>query len=90
MSEQSKVSDHLRQCTEILKEEMGEGILRRMPGPTRKAFEAIFELVEADWNDMPEDMMRWRQGYEQCMIDIIDAVADEWLVSLPKAPIPGE
>jgi hypothetical protein len=46
-----------------------------------KGMEAIFELLDQDWvgdNLSPE----WVEGYEQCMVDIVDALGDEWGVIL--------
>lgn len=46
--------------------------------------EAIFELLDQDW-DAPvttEQEAVWRQGYEQCMVDIVDALSDEWGVTV--------
>jgi hypothetical protein len=46
-------------------------------------FEALFELIEQPW-DVPLGELdpgyerAWREGYEQCMVDVVDAIADEW------------
>lgn len=48
---------------------------------TREYFqgmEAIFELIDQPWES--EVLPEWREGYEQCMVDIVDALADEWSV----------
>lgn len=86
--EESKVTDHLRHCARVLRETVRTGVFVRSPLPMREGYEAVLELVEADWNDLPEDLAVWRRGYEQCMIDIAEAIADEWGVALPKAPTP--
>lgn len=42
-----------------------------------KGFEATFELLGAGWASSNIDPI-WREGYEQCMTDIVDALSDEW------------
>lgn len=39
--------------------------------------EAIFELLDQPWTEVRVDPI-WLQGYEQCMLDVVDALADEW------------
>lgn len=38
--------------------------------------EAIFELLDQPWDSDVDPV--WLEGYEQCMVDIVDAIADEW------------
>jgi hypothetical protein len=78
------VTEHLRECAKELNVQLRGTNTRRRS----EAFRAVFELLGHDWADLPEDMLLWRRGYEQCMIDVIESIADEWGVSLPKSPVP--
>lgn len=82
------VVSYLGECAEALKATLRQPPFSRSPLPMREAFEAVFELLELPWNDLPEDLTVWRRGYEQCMIDVISAIADEWGVALPPSPTP--
>jgi uncharacterized metal-binding protein YceD (DUF177 family) len=78
------VTTHLQGCAKELNVQLrGTNARRRV-----EALRAVFKLSEAEWADLPEDMLLWRRGYEQCMIDVIEAIADEWGVALPVAPVP--
>lgn len=78
--------EHLARCVKTL----NENLQNDPPPPVARAiefadaFEAIFELIDQPWEDLAEDMKLWHQGYEQCMLDICDAIADEWGVDLPE------
>lgn len=43
-------------------------------------FEAVFELIDQPW--VSEVDPGYREGYEQCMSDIADAISDEWGVTV--------
>lgn len=38
--------------------------------------EALFELLDQPWESDVDPA--WLEGYEQCMLDFVDALADEW------------
>lgn len=84
----SVLADYLRESANIIREQLATGTLRRSPREMREGFQAVLDLALADFNDMPLELATWRRGYEQCMIDIMEAIADEFGVSLPKAPTP--
>ena len=69
-------TEEVREAVLILKEHL---VLRNVS--TREyftGFEAVFELISSDWSTDVEIDPVWREGYEQCMTDMIDAVSDEW------------
>ena len=43
----------------------------------RLGYEALFELIDQDWTEVEIDPA-YKDGYEHCMIDLVDAIADEW------------
>jgi len=78
MTEQGSLSRFVR----LLSEHMQNRVVSnsRLKG----GYEATLELIDQPWEDLPGDMELWRDGYEQCMRDIVDAIADEWGVTLPE------
>lgn len=53
------------------------------PESLSDGYEAIFELIEQEWDISTVDFNAtaekvWRAGYEQAIVDIVDAIADEW------------
>ncbi len=76
------MSEHVKRCVKALKEALDgkkwSDTLELMDG-----YEAIFELMPQDWIETPEGTEDWVEGYEQCLLDIVDAIADEWGVTLP-------
>lgn len=78
---------HLKECVKQLAHRLHD----RDDGPSCRmkieAFVAAFELIDQPWDfSGAKDVLIWREGYEQCMQDIVDAIADEWGVSLPADP----
>lgn len=78
---------HLKECVRLLTHAMHD----RDDGPSCnqkvEALAAAFELIDQPWEFTGDkDVLTWRDGYETCMKDIVDAIADEWGVSLPPDP----
>ena len=82
------VIDYLNECASVLSDALQRPPFRRTPAVMRDGYEAVIELLCQPWNDIPEDLVNWRRGYEQCMLDIMHAIADEWGLPLPPSPIP--
>lgn len=79
---------HLKECVQLLTRTMHD----RKDGPSCnqkvEALAAAFELIDQPWEFTgAKDVLIWREGYEQCMKDIVDAIADEWGVALPADPL---
>lgn len=83
MTEPTEISDRLMDSIGILRDHL---IQDRSVSTkeSRLGYEAAFDLMETDWSDMSSEMAMYREGYEQCLLDIVDAIADEWGVSLPE------
>lgn len=74
--------DQVHRAVRILNTHMQKGYHSVGPEQLVDGLAATFELIEQPW-DVPDSL--WRQGYEQCMIDFVDALADEWGVSVWEA-----
>lgn len=79
------VTDHVHECVKLLNEHLqNREVALQEAWP---AFGAVFELVDMPWDDHTEDDGLFREGYETCILDIVDAIAQAWGVKLP--PVPG-
>jgi hypothetical protein len=83
---------HLKECVQLLLKHMHTVTDRITPDmyleSHTEAFVAAFELIDQPWEFTgAKDVLIWREGYEQCMKDIVDAIADEWGVALPADPL---
>ena len=77
---------HLKECVLRLVVGLHDPDLDRKD--LAEALAAAFELIDQPWEFTgAKDVLIWREGYEQCMKDIVDAIADEWGVSLPADPL---
>lgn len=77
---------HLKECVQLLVSALHDPDLDRKD--LAEAFAASFELIDQPWEFTgAKDVLIWREGYEQCMKDIVDAIADEWGVLLPPDPL---
>ena len=75
-------TEHLEQCVQILRE-----ALATTSGVMMDGYESIFALIELHWEPTKDrDELTWREGYEQCMTDICEAIGQEWEISLPPDP----
>jgi hypothetical protein len=81
---------HLKECVQLLLARLYSpvGDLRPSCNEKQEAIAAAFELIDQPWDFTgAKDVLIWREGYEQCMKDIVDAIADEWDVFLPADPL---
>lgn len=75
---------HLKDCVQRLLAASHDISRADLP----EGFAAVFELIDQPWDFTGDkEVLIWREGYEQCMKDIVDAIADEWGVSLPADPL---
>lgn len=78
---------HLKECVQLLLQKL-HGVNPPGSMDIEESLVATFELIEQPWDfDGRRDALIWREGYEQCMKDIVDAIADEWGVTLPPDPL---
>jgi hypothetical protein len=75
-------SEHLRTCVSALNLVLKGKDSFEFGLPLDQSHEAIFELIDQGWDEEPPPD-EWREGYEQCLMDICEAVALEWGVELP-------
>lgn len=74
---------HLKECVQKLIAAAHDPARDNLPD----GFAAVFELIDQPWEFTGDkDVLTWRDGYETCMKDIVDAIADEWGVTLPPDP----
>lgn len=81
---------HLKECVHLLLARLHANVPELRPSCNEKAeaLVAAFELIDQPWDFTGDkDVLIWREGYEQCMKDIVDAIADEWSVRLPVDPM---
>jgi hypothetical protein len=79
-------TEHLKKCVGLIGARMHE--LDLSIEDMREGFAAALELIDQPWDfSGNKDVLIWREGYEQCMKDIVDAIADEWGVALPPDPL---
>lgn len=80
------VTKHAKKCAKILNEALQTTApsTKAVPQPMRTGYEAVFELLAQPWVDLDEELADWREGYETCIVDVLDAIADEWGIALPR------
>lgn len=81
---------HLKECVQLLLARLHASGPELKPtiDEQAEALVAAFELIDQPWPFTGDkDVLTWRDGYEQCMKDIVDAIADEWGVRLPPDPL---
>ena len=77
---------HLNACVKVLA--MALHAPDRTLDDYTEGIAAALELIDQSWEFSGDPVvLTWREGYEQCMTDIVDALADEWGVTLPADPI---
>lgn len=78
---------HLKECVQLLLARL-HGVNPPGEMDVQESIIATFELIDQPWDFTGDkDVLIWREGYEQCMKDIVDAIADEWGVALPEDPL---
>ena len=79
---------HLKECVQLLLAHLHGTTFSPTEQERDEALVAAFELIDQPWDSTDDkDVLLWREGYEQCMKDIVDAIADEWGVLLPPDPL---
>lgn len=82
-------TEHLHACVARLRGAIG-GVASMRP-TKRELAEAthdVLDLIDLPWDKcLDRDVLTWREGYETCMKDIVDAMADRWGVDLPEDPL---
>jgi hypothetical protein len=82
--------ERLNEAVDILSKRMQSRFdeLRPSRREIYRGLDACFELIQQPW-DYPQQTdpidgyeRIWHEGYEQCMVDFVDALADEWGVSV--------
>lgn len=86
MSEPTPVTDYVRQCVKLLNEH-NTGQRNVSTVEARKGYEALFELMDLDWDEGTEEDVDFREGYETCLLDMVGAIANEWHVQLPPMKV---
>jgi hypothetical protein len=77
---------HLNACVKILAAALHSK--DRSLDDYTEGIAATLELIDQPWDFSGDvDVLTWRSGYEQCMTDIVEAMADEWGVPLPVDPM---
>lgn len=77
---------HLNECVKILA--VALHAKDRTLDDYTEGIAAALELIDQPWDFSGDPaVLTWREGYEQCMTDIVDALADEWGVALPVDPM---
>lgn len=78
---------HLKECVQKLIEDMGIKYDDSDVVAFEEAMVATLELIDQPWEfSGDKEVLVWRDGYETCMKDIVDAIADVWGVTLPEDP----
>jgi hypothetical protein len=81
MPEQTPVTEHVHACVKVLNERLqNREVALQEAWP---AFEAVFELVDMPWTG--DEDPDWREGYETCVLDVVEHIAQAWGVELPAA-----
>lgn len=89
-TEETPVTQHVRQCVKLLNERLhtrSRHLVQEGLQEDGDAFEAVFELVELPWDEGTEKDADFREGYETAVLDIVEAIANEWGVELPQLKV---
>lgn len=90
MSEETPVTAHVHACVKVLNEwfqarETDRLMEKSYPLPSdADAFESLFELIDLPWDEHTEEDGMFREGYETCLLDVVDAISQAWGVKLPE------
>lgn len=73
----------LARCVERLHHNLTHGYVDT--GEMERSLEAVLQLLVVGWEvDADGEDAIWREGYEQCLLDVVEAMASEWGVELPE------
>jgi len=85
MTDATPVTEHVHECAELLGERLQA---RYVPEPVlAESVAAVLALVDMPWDEHTEDDGLFREGYETCALDVLDAIATAWGISLPQTPV---
>lgn len=88
MIEDTAVTQHVHECVKLLNRKLQ---LRSLDGVStedrKRALEAAFELIDNPWDEGSERDKDFREGYEMCLLDVVDAIANEWGIELPRLKV---
>lgn len=86
MSEETPVTRHVRKCVERLNTALQTTTpsTPTLPQPMRDGYEGVFELIDSPWDQHTEEDGLFREGYETCLLDVVEAIAKAWGVELPS------
>jgi hypothetical protein len=89
MTEGTPITAHVHACVKILNRALQttEPSTPTLPQPMRTGYEAVFELVDLPWDEHTEEDGLFREGYETCLLDIVNAIANEWGVAIPELKV---
>lgn len=86
MIEETPVTKHVHECVRILNEHnTGQRLVDTTQA--REGYEAVFELIDNPWDEGSEEDQDFREGYEMCLLDVVDAIANVWGVKLPELKV---
>jgi hypothetical protein len=90
MSEETPVTRHVHECVKLLNQYLHARSLHLVQQGLQEdsdALEAVFEVVDNPWDEASEGEELFREGYETCLLDVVEAIANEWGVELPKLKV---
>jgi hypothetical protein len=88
VTEETPVTKHVNECVKILNKWLWDNPPSEQQAVDRnEALESVFELVCLPWDEGTEEDVDFREGYETCLLDIVNAIADEWGVKLPELKV---
>jgi len=80
------VTEHVTKCVKLLNKHLQNRSrhmsMEEVPEDV-SAFESVFELISVPWDAIHEDDQEWREGYETCLLDVVDHIAQAWGITLP-------
>lgn len=88
--EETPVTTHVRQCVKLLNEHLqtrSRHLVQEGLQEDSNGFESVFELMELPWDEGTEEDVDFREGYETCLLDIANAIANEWGITLPELKV---
>ena len=92
MSEETPVTAHVHACVKLLNQALQTTTpsTPTHPQPMRDGYESVFELIDLPWDEHTEEDGMFREGYETCLLDVVDAISQAWGVKLPKLEVHNE
>lgn len=96
MCKETPVTQHVHACVKLMNEYLqsrSRHLVQEGLQEDSDAIEAVFELVDMPWDEQHQDTEEaenyalFREGYETCMLDVVEAIANEWGVELPKLKV---